>query len=149
VTSETKSVISTSPFRWSEEDREHCFSVVAGNVELGGTLFPPGIVKSLVEQEGECDIVVCGCGVAECAGFFNERFHKTQEHVIWEMKYRGVDYELSFERSEYQRDALKVLHYMAEKNVGWNAFAFTLYRDIEEFRKAVKQADKECGRYGG
>jgi len=100
----------------------------------------------LVENEGECDIVVCGCGDAGCAGFFNERFRKTEEHVVWEMQYGDVDYEIVFERAEYERDALRVLHHMVKNNVGWNAFDFTLYRDIEEFRAAVKQAESAMKR---
>lgn len=136
-------IVTESPFKWREDAYD--FSVVADGVNIDGAAFALGIISSLVDDEGECDIVTCGCGVGGCAGFFDEKFHKTPNQIIWEMRYRGVCYELVFDRSEYEREALKVLKDMVEKNVGWNDFSFDLYDSREEFVREVKRAEEICG----
>jgi len=133
------------PFTWSDDDREFSFGVKGRGVAINGCLYVPGVIASLLEDECECDIVTCGCGIAGCAGFFEERFHKTPESVVWAMRYRDRHYKIVFNRCEYESEALRVLRHMVENNVGWNDFSFELYQSFDEFVAEVKKAETACG----
>jgi len=106
-------------------------------LEITGSLFIPSVIKSLLEAQGECDIAVCGCGDAGCAGFFGERFRKTADLVVWDINCNGEWYNLRFDRGVYERDAIAMLKDMVKRNIGWNEFAVEQFRDFAAFEAAV------------
>lgn len=133
-------VITVSPFKFDETEREYSFSVIdpeSGN-EISDAIYLRGVIKSLREDEGEVDIVGCGCSVAGCSGFWSEKFRKTAELVVWEIQQYKNKYTLNFDRSVYERDALNMLKDMVARNIGWNALAVPEYASYEDFCDAVK-----------
>lgn len=132
-------VITVSPFKYSEAERDYSFSVIdpeSGN-EISDAVYLKGVIKSLLEDEGEIDIVGCGCSVAGCSGFSSEKFTKTDELVIWNIQQYKNTYTLNFDRAMNEREALALLKDMVARNVGWNELAVPEYDSYEAFKEDV------------
>lgn len=141
-------VITVSPFKYSEAERDYSFSVIdpeSGN-EISDAVYIRGVIKSLLEDDGEIDIVGCGCSVSGCSGFSSEKFSKTAELVVWEIQQYKNKYTLNFDRSVYERDALAMLKDMVARNIGWNELAVPEYDSYEAFKKDVFRVEAAIGR---
>lgn len=136
-------VITVSPFKFDETERDYSFSVIdlESGDEISDAVYLRGVVKSLLEDAGEIDIVGCGCSVAGCSGFWSERFRKSAELVVWEIQQYKNKYTLNFDRSVYERDALAMLKDMVARNIGWNELAVPEYESYEAFKEDVFQVE--------
>ena len=55
---------------------------------------PYALLNSLGEESGEQELFTCGCGVAECARIYHEKFECTDKYVHWSFVELGTAYSL-------------------------------------------------------
>ena len=80
-----------------------------------------------------------GCGVAGCAGFWSEKFWKTDKLVVWEIEHKRNVYTWCFDRAIYERESLAMLKDMVERHIGWNGLVSPEYDSYEEFCDDVRR----------
>ncbi len=123
----------------SDDRRVHWWFVAkdpATNRTVSTFLSPYALMKSLGKEHGEEELLTCGCGVAGCAGFSDERFERTEAYVHWSFEEMGTAYSLFFERRAYEVGAIEMLHEVYTSKEGWQ-FNGTEYWSYEEFKSEV------------
>ncbi len=134
-------LISQSPF-FKEVDPQHCvgwaFQVKdpASGKMVDASISPYALLSSLGEERGEEELLVCGCSVAGCAGFFNEIFETTEQYIHWSLTEYGRPYSWYFDRAEYEIGAVRMLHDIYVSQVGWDFNALE-YSSYERFKDAI------------
>ena len=110
----------------------------ATNRIVGASISPYALLHSLGEERGEQELFTCGCGVAECAGFYHERFKCTEKYVNWSLEEMGIAYSLFFDRVVYEIGAIEMLHDIYVTKAGWD-FNSCEYCSYEEFKAEVDE----------
>ena len=133
-------VLKSSPFKCTKA-RWYRFSVVdpGSGKKIKDFLYLKGVIASLLAEKGCVDIVGCGCGVAGCAGFWSEKFWKTDKLVVWEIEHKRNVYTWCFDRAIYERESLAMLKDMVERHIGWNGLVSPEYDSYEEFCDDVRR----------
>ena len=136
-------IITKSPFvKESDSDGESFWSIEvedpATNRTVRTSISPYALLHSLGEERGEQELFTCGCGVAECARIYHERFECTEKFVHWIFEEMGTDYSLFFDRIAYETSAIEMFHDIYVTKDGWD-FNSCEYCSYEEFKAEVDE----------
>ena len=106
------------------------------NRAVDTSISPYALLNSLGEERGEQNLFTCGCGVAECARIYHEKFECTETYVHWSFVEMGTACSLFFDRLAYETGAIEMLHDIYVTKVGWKFNAIEYY-SYEDFKSAV------------
>ena len=134
-------IIMKSPFVKDADSEEGFFWSIevndpATNRTIEASISPYALLHSLGEEQGEQDLFTCGCGVAECARIYHEKFACTEKYVCWSFVELGIAYSLFFDRIAYEVGAIEMLHDIYVTKAGWKFNAIEYY-SYEDFKAAV------------
>lgn len=133
-------LIKKSPFVKETYDGEVVWEFTVDDVRTGKTvdacIDARALLESLGEPCGEAPLLTCGCGVAECARIYDERFECGDGYVHWSMSYEGRPYSFFFDRDAYETGALRMLAEVYRTKTGWE-FCYGCFDTYEDFKSAV------------
>lgn len=131
-------IIEKSPFIKDTDSEEGFFWSIevndpASNRIVETSISPYALLNSLGEERGEQELFTCGCGVAECARIYHEKFECTEKYVHWSFVELGTAYSLFFDRIAYEVGAIEMLHDIYVTKAGWkfNAIEYYSYEDFK------------------
>ena len=106
-------LIRKSPFVMETDDDDTSWYFEVDDARPGKTVSAcidaRALLESLGEPRGEAPLLTCGCGVAECARIYDERFECGDGYVHWSLTYEGRPYSFFFDRDAYETGALRML----------------------------------------
>ena len=131
-------IIGISPFV-KDSDGDYCFKVkVPGmNYVLSAEIDLHALIVSLASEECDEPVLTCGCGIAECAGFWKEHCKRLADVIHWSIREQRTDFELFFDREIYERGAIEMLADLVDRKAGWNILGCPPHNSFEEFEKHV------------
>ena len=128
-----KSTDAEDGFFWSIEVKDP-----ATERTIATSISPYALMNSLGEERGEQELFTCGCGVAECARIYHEKFECTEKYIHWSFVELGTAYSLFFDRITYEMAAIEMLHDIYVTKEGWKFNAIEYY-SYEDFKSAVDE----------
>lgn len=110
-----------TPFRYNENDWTgsvgfYAIAPETGNA-LSGCVDIVQMIRALMD-DGDADMLVCGCGEAGCHGIWRSRVWKTRSLVHWSVSQNDMDFALYFDRDMYDESALRTLQWLSTRK--WN-----------------------------
>ncbi len=133
-------LIRKSPFVMETDDDDTSWYFEVDDARPGKTVSAcidaRALLESLGEPRGEAPLLTCGCGVAECARIYDERFECGDGYVHWSLTYEGRPYSFFFDRDAYETGALRMLSEVYRTKTGWE-FCFGCFFSYEQFKSAV------------
>ena len=138
---EENPLIAESPFVNEPDNEDGIFWSFQVKDPASGQLFdasisPRALLDSLGEERGSVDLMVCGCSVAGCAGLAHEQFETTERYVHWSLTEYRKPFSWYFDRVEYEKGAVGMLHDVYVTQLGWRFNALE-YDSYERFKTAV------------
>lgn len=136
-------LIANSPFVKEPDDGSGivwAFQVKDSASELlfDACISPYALLDSLGEERGSVDLMVCGCSDAGCAGLAHEQFETTERYVHWSLTEYRKPFSWYFDRAEYEKGAIGMLHDIYVTQSGWRFNAIE-YDSYEQFKTAVDE----------
>jgi len=136
-------IIAKAPFVKSTDAEDgFCWSIEvkdpATERTIATSISPYALMNSLGEERGEQELFTCGCGVAECARIYHEKFECTEKYIHWSFVELGAAYSLFFDRITYEMAAIEMLHDIYVTKEGWKFNAIEYY-SYEDFKSAVDE----------
>ena len=132
-------LITDNPFVKDEEgEYAFRFTIPNSNATIECNINIRCAIESLLADNYQGEMMVCGCGDAGCAGFRNERCRRTGNEICWSFAYYNCHVELHFERQAYEQNIIEMLDEMITSRKGWNPFEYIeVYKSFDEFHSAV------------
>ena len=132
-------IIKVSPFV-KDSDGDYGFEVKIPDRDyvLAASVNLHALIVSLASDDCDEPVLTCGCGVAECAGFWKEHCNRTADVVHWSIREQQADFELFFDRGIYERGAIEMLADIIDSKSGWDTLGCPPHGSFEEFEAHVK-----------
>jgi hypothetical protein len=132
-------ILHFSPFVKKRDDTGVSWSFEAegpGGEKIVACVHPGALFQSLVATRGDEELLVCGCSVGGCAGFFDESFEATDRWIEWRTRYYDLKCVWRFDRTIYETEAIRMLRDIHDTREGWN-FCYLWYDSLDAFEAAV------------
>ena len=131
-------VIDISPFvKDSDGDYDFKVRIPGKDYVLAASIDLHALIVSLASDECDEPVLTCGCGIAECAGFWKEHCKRSADVIHWSIREKQTDFELFFDRDAYERGAIEMLADLVGRKTGWDALGCPPHNSFEEFEEHV------------